>query len=73
MTMVTIEVQQEQLSAIVKADLLDMLDCLTKDLERVKENKKGSVFSMDYDEDRKELKKHIKSFKRVLRYYGELL
>lgn len=69
--MVTIEVEQEQLNIIVKADLKMMLDCLESDLARAKENKNGRTFSLDYDEDRKELKKHIKSFKRVLRYYGE--
>jgi len=71
MTTVTIEVEQEQLNIIVKTDLGLMLDSLEKDLARVENNKKGSIFSLEYEEDRKEIKKHIKSFKRVLRYYGE--
>lgn len=73
MSKVTIELEQEQLDAIVVRDLSTLLECLEKDLAKVRDHKKGYVFETDWKDDEKELKKHIKSFKRVLRYYGEAL
>lgn len=70
MSTVTIEIENEQLDAIVKQELSFMMNMLQNDLARIEENEKGYVFHTDWEEDRKEVKKHIKSFKRVLRYYG---
>jgi hypothetical protein len=70
---VTIEVDSDQLNTIVRADLKLLLESLEDDLSRNEANKRGSIFSMDFEEDQKEIKKHIKAFKRVLKYYGEAL
>ena len=67
----TIEIEQDQIDSIVRAELSEMMDCLQKDLNRVKEHRRGFVFEDTAEEDIKEIKKHIKSFKRVLKYYGE--
>lgn len=66
----TIEIEHEQVDAIVKQDLSELLGFLRNDLERVLENKRGYIFEADWKMDAKEIKKHIKSFERVLRYYG---
>lgn len=66
----TIELEFEQLESIVRQDLARMLSFLENDLEGVKKNTRGCVFSPDKDRDIKEIKKHIKSFKRILKYYG---
>jgi len=64
--MATIELCDEQLSAIVNKELSTQLRYFKEDL------KKGSVgvFSHDPTEERKEIKRLIKSFERVLDYYG---
>lgn len=70
MSKVTIEIEQEQIDAIIRTELKDFIGYFEADLARCEENKKGAIFSMDYEEDRKELKKHIKAFKRVLKYFS---
>lgn len=71
MTTVTFEIEQEQVDSIIRTELAEMMGYLENDLARCLESKRGSVFDMDWEADAKELKKHIKSFKRVLKYYGE--
>jgi hypothetical protein len=65
-----IEIQQEQVDSIVQQEMRSMLDCLQDDLRRTEESDRGWIFHEDKEEDIKEIKKHIKSFKRVLKYYG---
>lgn len=67
---VTVELECEQIESLVKQDLITLLDCLQNDLGRIEENQRGYVFHTDWQEDLKEVKKHIKAFKRVLKYYG---
>lgn len=73
MRKVIVEVDYEQVDSIVRQDLNALLGYLRNDLERVKEHQRGYVFEHDWEMDTKEIKKHIKSFERVLRYYGEPL
>jgi hypothetical protein len=68
-----IELEWEQVDAIVVAQLKVLLECLENDLARVQEQHKGFVFKDTPEDDIKAIKKHIKSFKRVLRYFGEEL
>ena len=69
----TFELEWEQVDTIVVSSLKDLLECLQNDLERVQEQRKGFVFKDTPEEDIKAIKKHIRAFKRVLRYYGEEL
>jgi protoporphyrinogen oxidase len=71
--MATIELSDDQVNSIIREDLKNLLACLEDDLERVKRDKTGYVFENDFEKDKKEIKKHIKSFKRILKYYGEPL
>ena len=64
--MMTIELCDEQLTAIVIKELSAQLHYFKKDL---KDGRVG-VFSFDPDEERKEMKRLIKALERVLDYYG---
>jgi hypothetical protein len=64
------ELDYDQADSIVIQSLNTMLDCLQSDLKRTEESDRGYIFDSDKETDIKEIKKHIKSFKRVLKYYG---
>ena len=63
--MMPIEICDEQLHAIVIKELSEQLSYLKEDLE---EGKVG-VFSFDWDEERKKVKRLIKALERVLDWY----
>lgn len=69
---VTVEIDYDQADKIVVANLSSMLECLEDDYELRKEDRGMAIFEVDKDKDLKILKKHIKSFKTVLKYYGEI-
>lgn len=56
----------ELVASVLSKDLAN----LKRDLKKVRKNKKGFVFSMDYEEDSVEIKKLITSYESVLEYYG---
>jgi hypothetical protein len=64
--MVSIEVNDEQLTDLVVADLKQTLYNLEDELIMGR----GGVWSHDPKEDRKMIKKHIKALKLVLEHYG---
>ena len=64
--MMTIEICEEQLHAIIVKELSAQLSYFKQDL---KEGRVGT-FSFDWDEDRKKVKRLIKALERVLDYYG---
>ena len=64
--MTAIEVNDEQLTDLVIADLHQSLQCLRQDLEEGR----GGIWSFDPKEDRKIIKKHIKALKLIIDYYG---
>lgn len=64
--MMTIEICDEQLNAIVNKELSAQLYYFKKDL---KDGRVG-VFSFDPAEERKEMKRLIKALERVLDWYG---
>ena len=70
MSKYTFEMDYDQVDSIVIQSLSSMRDCLKCDLEKVKAADRGQIFDCDKDKDLKEIKKYIKSFDRVLRYYG---
>ena len=69
---VTVEIDMDAADKIVVSNLNCMLECLENDYELRKEGRGMAIFENDKDEDLKILKKHIKSFKTVLKYYGEI-
>ena len=69
---VTVEIDMDAADKIVVINLKHMLECLEDDYELRKEDRGMAIFEKDKDEDLKILKKHIKSFKTVLKYYGEI-
>ena len=64
--MITIEVNDEQLTELVVADLQQSLQGLRQELEEGR----GGIWSYDLKEDRKMIKKHIEALKLVIDYYG---
>jgi hypothetical protein len=69
---VTVEIDMDEADRITVQNLNNLLECLEDDYELRKEGKPIAIFDADKDEDLKILKKHIKSFKTVLKYYGEI-
>lgn len=63
--MMTIEICDEQLNAIVIKELAAQLSYLKQDYE----DGRVGVFSFDWDEDRKKVKRLIKALERVLDWY----
>ena len=64
--MVMIEVNDEQLTDLVVAELKQSLKGLKQDLEEGR----GGIWSYDLKEDRKMINKHIKALMLVIDYYG---
>lgn len=67
---VTVEIDMDAADKITLSNLKHMLELLENDYELRKEDRGMAIFEKDKDEDLKILKKHIKSFKTVLKYYG---
>jgi len=67
---VKIDIDIDQVDKIVSKQLEFLLKSLDDDLERRKEGRGMSIFDTDLDTDVKIMKKHIKAFKTVLKYYG---
>jgi hypothetical protein len=70
---ITVEIDYDEADKIVVANLSSMLELLENDYELRKEDRGMAIFENAKKEDLKILKKHIKSFKTVLKYYeGDL-
>jgi hypothetical protein len=67
---ITVEIDYDEADKFVVSNLKATMECLENDYELRKEDRGMSIFKKDKDEDLKLLKKHIKSFKTVLKYYG---
>lgn len=70
--LVEIDIDDDMGDKIAAANLKSLLECLENDYELRKEGRGMAIFEKDKDEDIKILKKHIQSFKTVLKYYGEI-
>ena len=70
--LVEIDIDDDMGDKIAVASLKSLLECLENDYELRKEGRGMAIFEKDKDEDLKILKKHIQSFKTVLKYYGEI-
>ena len=70
---ITVEIDMDAADKIAAVNLKNMLELLENDYELRKEDRGMAIFENDKKEDLKILKKHIKSFKTVLKYYeGDL-
>jgi len=65
-----IELDGEMVSKIVHEDLVYQLDSFKEHLEQYANNESPSVFSMDREEDIKQLREAIKAFEFVVEYYS---
>jgi hypothetical protein len=65
MSKITVDLDSETLDNIIVEQLFESRSALLKDYER--ENAK--VFSLDPIEDRKQIRKMIRSFERVIEWY----
>ena len=65
--MKTIQLEYEQVDAIVIAELKSTYENMKKDYE-----KEGGmrVFVNDIEEDRKKIMKYMKSLERIIKWYG---
>lgn len=67
---VKLDLDDKQLSKIVTTDLKLMVSVLKQDLAKVKKNKKGFVFDLDFKKDVALINAKINAFNEVLEYYG---
>jgi len=65
-----IELDGEMVSKIVHEDLVYQLDSFKEHLEQYANNESPSVFSMDREEDIKQIREAIKAFEFVVEYYS---
>lgn len=67
---VEFDLDYEEIDKITVSSLKDLLGILENDLELRKSGNGMPIFDTDKDKDVKLLKKHIKAFKTVLKYYS---
>jgi hypothetical protein len=70
MTDILVPLDPETVENLVCTQIKDMQDSLEGYLLQVKNNKKGTVFDLDYKKDMKLIKKHIKACELVYNYFG---
>jgi hypothetical protein len=64
-----IELEWEQIDSIVLQELKKHHSCVLFDYNNRKDDG-GAVFENDKEKDLKVIKKHLKSFERLIKYYG---
>ena len=67
---VEFDLDYHEVDKITVKSLTDLLGLLENDLELRKAGTGMAIFDTDKDKDVKLLKKHIKAFKTILRYYA---
>ena len=70
MTKVMVPLDWETVDNIVVMQVGQMKEDLERYLVQVKENKKGTVFDMDYKKDMKQIKEHIEACEKIYAYFG---
>ena len=66
----TIKVDWDAMQSAMVSALKEDLEYLKKDLKKVKKTKQGYVWSLEWEEDVVEIKKHIQAMETVLKYYS---
>ena len=67
---ISVQLVDEQITSIVKGDLLESYKSLEQDLINSRNVWYTPMFDMDVKEDRKHIRKLMKSLKDVMAYYG---
>lgn len=67
---ISVQLVDEQITSIVKGDLLESYKSLEQDLINSRNVWYSPMFDMDVKEDRKHIRKLMKSLKDVMAYYG---
>lgn len=68
--MINISVDQDDFDNAMVRRLEEVRFWLYRDLERVRTNEKGMIFSSDYDTDVKEIRKTLDAMDVVIKYFG---
>jgi len=70
MTKVTVELEWEAVEHIARSQIKEMKEDLEGYLIQIKNNKKGTVFDLDYKKDKKKIKQHIEACEMIYAYFG---
>ena len=65
-----LSVDWDSAQSLLISILKDNLDNLRNDWDKVYKEKRGYVFSADYEEDISEISAHISAIKKIIRYHG---
>lgn len=68
--MINISVDQDDFDNAMVRRLEEVRFWLYRDLERVRTNETGMIFSSDYDTDVKEIRKTLDAMDVVIKYFG---
>ena len=60
----------ETVDNIICMQMQEMKESLERYLIEVKNNKKGTVFDLDYKKDMKQIKEHIEACEKIYAYFG---
>ena len=70
MAKVTVELEWDAVEHIVRSQIKEMKEDLEGYLIEIKNNKKGTVFDLDYKKDKKKIKQHIEACEMICAYFG---
>jgi len=70
MTKVMVPLDYETVDNIICMQMQEMKESLERYLIEVKNNKKGTVFDLDYKKDMKQIKEHIEACEKIYAYFG---
>ncbi len=70
MTNVMVPLDYETVDNIICMQMQEMKESLERYLIEVKNNKKGTVFDLDYKKDMKQIKEHIEACEKIYAYFG---
>ena len=70
MTKVMVPLDYETVDNIICMQMQEMKESLEGELVQVKNNKKGTVFDLDYKKDMKQIKEHIEACEKIYAYFG---
>ena len=70
MTKIMVPLDYETVDNIICMQMQEMKESLEGYLIQVKNNKKGTVFDLDYKKDMKQIKEHIEACEKIYAYFG---
>ncbi len=70
MTKIMVPLDYETVDNIICMQMQEMKESLEGELVQVKNNKKGTVFDLDYKRDMKQIKEHIEACEKIYAYFG---